>query len=72
MQRSGEPVADFIQRLEKAYQAAYGKDTLKPETRDALVYGQLYEGLNFEKMRSPAVSGSQSFRELCTAAKGEE
>ena len=64
--------AEFIRRLEKAYQVAYGKHSLNKDTRDALLYGQLYEGLRYELMRAPAVSGTQSYQELCVAAKGEE
>ena len=55
-----------IRRLEKAPQLAYGKDPLNPDTRDALLYSQLYDGLRYN------LSGSQNYRELCVAAKGEE
>ena len=72
LQKIDEPVSDFIRRLEKTYQIAYGKDDLDTMTRDALLYGQLYEGLCYNIMLSPAVSGSQGYKELCTAAKGEE
>lgn len=72
MQRQGESVAEFIRRIEKAYQVAYGKDSLSPDVRDALLYSQLYDGLQYEIMSGPAVSGSQSYQELCVAAKGEE
>ena len=72
LQRRGEVVSDFIQRLEKKYHVAYGKDDLAASTRDALLYGQLYDGLQCDIMHSPAVSGSQGYRELCTAAKAEE
>ena len=72
LQRSGEGVPDFIRRLEKTFQIAYGKDDLNRTTRDTLLYGQLYEGLSYDLMQSPAVSGAQSYQELCTAAKGEE
>ena len=72
IQRQGESVAEFIRRIEKAYQVAYGKDSLLTDTRDALLYSQLYNGLRYEIMQGPAVSGSQSYRELCVAAKGEE
>ena len=72
LQRSGEGVPDFIRRLEKTFQIAYGKDDLNHTTRDTLLYGQLYEGLSYDLMQSPAVSGAQSYQELCTAAKGEE
>ena len=71
-QKSGECVPDFIRRLEKTYQIAYGKDDLNQDTRDALLYSQLYEGLCYDLMQSPAVSGAQAYKELCTAAKGEE
>ena len=72
IQRQGESVADFIRRLEKAYQLAYGKDSLNPAVRDALLYGQMYDGLRYNLMTGPAVSGAQNYRELCVAAKGEE
>ena len=72
IQRQGESVADFIRRLEKAYQLAYGKDSLNPAVRDALLYGQMYDGLRYNLMKGPAVSGAQNYRELCVAAKGEE
>ena len=45
IQRSGESVPDYIRHLEKTYQIAYGKDDLNSATQDALLYGQLYEGL---------------------------
>ena len=72
LQRDGEVISDFIRRLEKTYQIAYGKDDLNAATWDALLYGQLYEGLCYDVMLSPAVSGAQGYRELCTAAKGEK
>ena len=72
LQKSVEAVSDFIRRLEKTYQVVYGKDDLNTATHDELLYGQLYEGLRYDIMLSPAVSGSQGFKELCTATKGEE
>ena len=72
IQRQGESVADFIRRLEKAYQLAYGKDSLDPAVRDALLYGQMYDGLQYNIMKGPAESGAQNYQELCVAAKGEE
>ena len=72
LQWTDESVAEFIRRIEKAYQIAYGKDALSNDTRDALLYGQLYEGLRYELMRGPTVSGSQGYQELCIAAKAEE
>ena len=72
IQRSGESVADYLRRLEKAYQLAYGKDSLSSDVRDALLYGQLYDGLRYSLMRGPSVSGARNYQELCVAAKGEE
>ena len=71
-QLENESVADFIRRLEKTFQIAYGRDKLKTETRDTLLYGQLMEGLKYELVRGPSVSGAQTYKELCTAAKSEE
>ena len=34
-------VADFIRRLEKTFRVAYGREAITPETRNALLYGQL-------------------------------
>ena len=71
-QKSDESVSDFICRIEKSYQVAYGKDDLNPATRDALLCGQLYEGLIYDLMQSPVVSGVQSYQKLCTTSEGEE
>ena len=72
LQAHGEGVADFVLRLECTFRIAYGREKLSPETRDALLYGQLQEGLCYSLAQAPAVSGAQSFKELCTAAKSEE
>ena len=69
IQRQGESVAEFIRQIEKAYRVAYGKDALNLDTRDALLYGQLYEGLRYDLMQAPSMSG---YKELGVAAKGEE
>ena len=45
---------------------------LTTETRDALLYGQLQEGLKIEIMQAPAVSRAQSYTELCVAARNEQ
>ena len=71
-QRESETVSDFILRLERAFRAAYGRDPMSVETRDALLYGQLQDGLRVQLMRGPAVSGARSYQELCIAAKNEE
>ena len=41
-------------------------------TREALLYSQLYDGLRYDLMHGPAVSGARDYKELCVAAKGEE
>ena len=45
---------------------------MSAETRTAILYGQMQEGLRWELMRSPNVSGALAYRELCVTAKGEE
>ena len=42
------------------------------ETRQTLLHGQLQEGLRYNLMKAPAVSGAQTYPELCMAAKNEE
>ena len=71
-QRDTESVSDFIRRLERTFRIAYGRDPMSSETRDTLLYGQLQEGLRYELMKAPAVSGATKYRELCVAAKNEE
>ena len=72
VQQEAESVGDFIQRLERTFQIAYGRDQMSKETRDTLLHSQLQEGLRDELMRSPTVSGSHEYSELCLAAKNEE
>ena len=45
---------------------------MSSETRSALLYGQLQEGLLYELLKAPAVSGAQKYSELCVAARNEE
>ena len=71
-QRESETVSDFIRRLERMFRVAYGRDDMSSETRDTLLYCQLQEGLRYELMKAPAVSGSSQYLELCTAAKNKE
>ena len=71
-QREGECVADYISRLEQLFRRAYGREGMSDETRDMLLHGQLQEGLQYELMKAPAVSGSHAYRELCLAARNEE
>ena len=71
-QADEEKVADFIRRLERMFNVAYGREGMSVETRDTLLHGQLQDGLRHELMRAPAVSGAQSYQELCLAARNEE
>ena len=71
-QNEGELVSEYIRRLERAFQIAFGRDRMSTETRDAILYGQLQEGLRVSLMKSPSVSGALSYKELCMAAKNEE
>ena len=71
-QREAESVSDFILRLEQTFRSAYGRDRLSSETRDTLLHGQLQEGLLYELMSAPAISGAQKNQELCLAARNEE
>ena len=72
LQREKESVSDYVTRLERSFQIAYGRDRLTPETRDAFLYSQLQAGLKLALMECPAVSGSLSYKQLCVAAKQEE
>ncbi len=72
LQGETEVVADYIRRLERAFKVAYGREKMTVETRETLLYGQLQEGLRYCLMERPAVSGAQSYKALCTAAKNEE
>ena len=72
LQRESEAVGDFVRRLERTFQIAYGRDPMSAETRDTLLHSQLQEGLRYEILKAPAVSGAQSYKELCLAAKNEE
>ena len=71
-QGDSEKVADFIRRLECTFNVAYGRDGMSVETRDTLLHGQLQDALKHELMQAPAVSGAQSYQELCLAARNEE
>ena len=72
MQEGSESVADFVRRLERLFQIAYGREGLTVQTRDTLLYSQLQEGLRYNLIKSPAVSGADSYKQLCIAAKHEE
>ena len=42
------------------------------EMRNTLLYGQLHEGLRYNLLKSPAVSGAIGYIQLCVAARTEE
>ena len=71
-QGDGETVADYMRRLERTFRVAYGRDSMSTETRETLLHSQLQEGLRFDLMKAPAVSGAQTYRQLCMSAKNEE
>ena len=58
---AGESVADFNRRLEKTFRVDYVREAITPETRNALLYGQLHEGLLYQLMEAPAVSGAINY-----------
>ena len=72
VQGEDEKVADYISRLEHKFKLAFGRENMSTETRNALLHGQLQDGLKQELMRAPAVSGAQNFLELCMASRNEE
>ena len=72
LQHEKESVSDYVKRLERSFQIAYGRDRLTPETRDTFLCSQLQAGLKLALMECPAVSGSLSYKQLCVAVKQEE
>ena len=71
-QEKGECVGDFVRRLERTFRVAYGGDGMLPQTRNALLFSQLQEGLRQSLMEASAVSGATEYQSLCLAAKNEE
>ena len=67
-----ERVAHFIRRLERTFNIAYGREGMSTETRDTLLHGQLQDGLKHELKKAAAVSGAESYKALCLAARNEE
>ena len=55
-----ETVADFIRRPERKFTIAYEQNGMSLETRQTLLHGQLQEGLRYNLMKAPAVSGPQN------------
>ncbi|XP_065915676.1 myosin-13-like [Dysidea avara] len=71
-QGTTETVSEFIRRLERTFRIAHGKGMMATESREALLHGQMQEGLLLKLMESPAVSGALDYKSLCLAAKNEE
>ena len=72
VQGETELVADFIRCLECTVWIVYGRDSMFAETPDTLLDSQLQEGLRYDLMREPAISGVQSYKEPFFTAKHEE
>ena len=64
-QRDSGPVGDFIWWLEHVFQIAYSNDRMSPEMREAILYGQLQDGLQLELTSTHSVSGALTYKELC-------
>ena len=71
-QGDNESVADFIRRMEHTFKVAYGRDSMLQKTRNALLHGHLQDGLRYKIIKAPAVSGAQTYSELCLASQNEE
>ena len=71
-QGQDELISNYVRRLEKMFRMAYGRDGISAETRDALLFSQMQEGLKYELMESPAVSGATEYKQLFGAARNEE
>ena len=67
-----EAVSKFISRLERIFWIAHGKARMPIESKEALLYGQLQEGLLYKLIESPAVSGAADYKSLCVAARNKE
>ena len=63
---------DCIRRLERMFRVAYGRESASAERRAALLCSQMQEGLKFELMELPAVSGVTDYKQLCLTACSEE
>ena len=72
LQMDCEHVADYIRQLKKTFRVAYGREAITQETREALLYGQLHEGLLYRLMEAQAVSRATDYSSLCLATRSEE
>ena len=71
-QWESESVGEFIRRLERIFQIAYGGDIFSTETRDTLQLGQLKYGPKYDIVKGPAVSCAMTYQGVSLAAKNEE
>ena len=57
--------SNFIRRLARTFQIAFGRDPMSAKTRDLLLYGKLQDGLRIDLVsKAPAISGAQSYQKL--------
>jgi len=68
-QEPAEKVGDFIRRTERLFQQAYGRDSMKPDAREMLLFNQLQQRLKLSLMEAPAVSGVSHYETLYLTAK---
>ena len=71
-QGTTESFSEFIRRLKRTFRIAHGKRIMATESREALLHGQMQEGLLLKLMESPAVSGAVDYKGLCLVVKNEE
>ena len=73
VQKETESISDFIRRLERTFQIAFGRDPMSTEAKNVLLYGKLQDGLRIDLIsKDPAISGAQNYHKLCMAARNEE
>ena len=72
VQAEEKKVADFIRLLQCTFNITYGRGGMSAETCNTLLHGQLQDGLEYEPLRAAAVSGAESYKALCLAARKEE
>jgi len=63
-QGTTESVSEFMRRLECTFLIAHNKGMMAAESREALLHGQMQEGLLLKLMEIPAVSGALDYKSL--------
>jgi len=61
-------VSDFVRHLERTFQIAHGRDVMSAE----LGTPSCTISCSYDILKAPAVSGTQSYKELYLASKDEE